>query len=593
LGLSSTAWAQVSPTGPGLPTGTGQQEEEDKPEGIAEAAPKTPGLLPTTPVLPAPKNRRKRWKLFELDGYYRVRTDWLKNLHLGFNDDPAEGGAPFPLALACKVGGSQTSPKPCDDDVQGANMRLRLNPTFNIDEGTSVFTQIDLLDNVVFGSTPESMRLDGAAGDPPLGPFDDTQAPPQAGVNSDRDSIVVRRAWAEVALPLGILKFGRMPNHWGMGVMSNSGDEDPFNGGVDLDADYGDTVDRVSFSTIIPGTRLRGGIASDWGSTRLISNQTDVDRGGQPWDLDDNDDANQWVLTMSRLDNPTVFKDTVARGEIAFNYGIYFGYRTQKWDHDTSEIVVGQPHDPAKYVQRGYKAYIFDPWMRAAYKQLQLELEGIAILGGIDHLEDYGLTGRVTLRQYGGVARFTFTGLDDKLRLGMEAGAASGDQYDGKSAAEGGRGHGDTHISNANLVGAVGDSEISRFIFDRDYKIDMILFRELIGAVTNAAYARPFLSYELTKSIKMKVANITSFALKPVAMPGNEMLIGTEFNADLGYTNGGFHAGIAYGVLFPLGAMNHPADDPLDSGPGYGFGTTNVGDAGNAHTIQTRLVLSF
>src|SRR5688500_15594965 len=75
--------AQITP-GSGMGPGPARPGGEEKKEGVAEAAPKTPGLLPTTPALPAPKARRKRWKLLELDGYYRMRTDWFKNFNLGF-----------------------------------------------------------------------------------------------------------------------------------------------------------------------------------------------------------------------------------------------------------------------------------------------------------------------------------------------------------------------------------------------------------------------------------------------------------------------------------------------------------------------------
>src|SRR3954470_15613624 len=83
------------------PGGGVRRSGEKKKEGVAEAAPKTPGLLPSTPALPPPKGRRKRWKLLEMDGYYRIRTDWFKNFNLGFNDKPGLGGAPFPRALGC------------------------------------------------------------------------------------------------------------------------------------------------------------------------------------------------------------------------------------------------------------------------------------------------------------------------------------------------------------------------------------------------------------------------------------------------------------------------------------------------------------
>ena len=589
LVLESAAHAQGTP-GSGMPPPTGPmggQQEEEKKEGVAEAAPKTPGQLPTTPVMPAPKNARKRWKLFELDGYFRFRTDWFKNFHLGYIDDPAFGGSPFPRSVGCGAVAPET--RPCEGNLSMANMRLKLMPTFNIDEGTSVFTEVDVLDNVVLGSTPEGQSLTGSDATPPLGAFGDGQTAPQAGVNSNKDSISIRRAWAEVALPLGILKFGRMPDHWGMGILANSGTEDTFNGGIDLDADYGDTVDRLSFSAIIPGTRLRGGIATDWVTTRLVSSQVSVGqaRSGQPFDLGDDDDVNQWVITISQLDSPTVFKDAVGRGEFTYNWGIRFAYRTQKADYDTRGLSIGDNVDPLKLVQRDYTAYVPDVWLKAAYGKVQLELEAVGVLGTVKHLEDLdpAITEEVNIRQFGGVGRFTYFALDRKLRLGVEVGGATGDQWDNDP-------EGRTHITNANFIGGAGDNTLSRFVFDRDYKVDLILFRELLGAVSNAAYGKPFLSYDLTKSIMLKVSNVTAFAHKPVATPGNSSIYGTEFDADLGYSNNGFHAGIAYGVLFPLGAMDHPVGN--GSGPGYPWTLeTNSGDAGNAHTIQMRLALQF
>jgi uncharacterized protein (TIGR04551 family) len=552
-------------------------------------------------VLPAPRSHRKRWKLFELDGYMRFRTRWDKNFHLGFRDDPGventgeigTGGAPFPRSPGCDDPDLAT---PCEGNLSSANMRLKLLPTFNIDENTAVYTEIDVLDNLVLGSTPDTLDLGNpSADDPPLAPFGESQVAPQAGRNGTKDSISVRRVWAEVGLPLGILKFGRMPDHWGMGIMANSGTEDTFNGGLDLDADYGDTVDRLSFSAIIPGTRLRGAIATDWGSTRLSSEQTleNRDRGGQAWDMADDDDSDQWLLTISKLDAPTVFADAVARGELAYNWGIRFAYRTQKRDYDMREVGNDTELDYENVIDRGYKAYVPDVWLKAAYKQYQLELEAVAVLGSIDDLSDYDVPGSVDIRQFGGVGRFTFTGIDGKLKLGFEVGAASGDQWDNNP-------QGSTHISNVNMIGAPNDranvDEITRFIFDRDYKVDLILFRQLIGAVTNAAYAKPSMSYELTKSLRLKISGLTAMALKKVSTPGNDDLYGVELDTDLGYDgHNGFFAGVSYGVLFPLAAMDHPSDDDLNGGPGFDYPTdpNNVGDAGNAHTIQFRLALQF
>ncbi|MBA3819535.1 MAG: TIGR04551 family protein [Deltaproteobacteria bacterium] len=593
---TSSAQAQIAPGG-GMPGGGTGQQPEDKKEGVAEAAPKAPGLLPTNPVLPAPKGRRKQWKLFEMGGYFRLRTDWFKNFHLGFNgDDPANGGAPFPRALGC---GSERVGRPCDESLSSTNMRLRLEPIINLNEGTSVHVQADVLDNLVLGSTPVNQSYNGGfdSGDivdlgnrPPVGAFGGNQAPPVAGVNSDRDSIQIKRAWAEVAVPLGILKFGRQPNHWGMGMFSNSGGADPINGTYDLDGDYGDTVDRVSFSATIPGTNLRAMLASDWNMTRLVSNQTTANRGreGHPWDLDDEDDANSWVGVISRLDAPQEFRDQVDRGELALNYGIYFEYKTQSWDNDISGFTVGGTLDALnRYVPRELKTYTPNPWVKLAYKRIQLEAEVVAQLGKVGRLDEYGFDSSADIRKYGGVGRFTWNGLEGKLKLGLESGAASGDQWDNTP-------QGNTHIAFANLLGDPGsrDRKLSQFMFNREYKVDMIMFRHLIGAVTNAGYVKPFLSYELTRSIAMKVANITSFALKPVATPGNSRMYGTEFNAALGYSAGGLSAGFAYGVLFPFGAMNHPPDDDM-TGETFNYPQVNQGDAGTAHTIQMNVSLQF
>lgn len=596
---TSPASAQIAPGG-GMPGGAGQRQEEPKKEGVAEAAPKATGLLPTTPALPPPKSRRKRWKLLEIDGYFRMRTDWFKNFHLGHIDDPSLGGASFPRALGCSA--PSLTGAGCDDSLSSANMRLRLEPTINLSEGTSIHIQADILDNLVLGSTPTGQDLSSYSDTnlPPVGAFGGTQGPPVAGVNSDRDSIAIKRAWAEIAVPLGIVKLGRQPNHWGMGIWHNGGGHDPISGTYDLDADYGDSVDRVSISALIPGTNLRAMLASDWDVSRLASNQTDANKGreGHPWDLDDKDDSNGWVGVISRMDSPQEFRDKTERGEIAFNYGVYFEYKTQEFDNDLTDFTLGGTLDSggvdlngtkARYVPRDLKTYSPDVWLKLGLGRFTLEAEGLAQFGRVSRLDEFGLSG-ADIRKYAGVGRLGWHGLEGKLRIGLESGFASGDQWDNTP-------QGNTHVAYANLLGGTGDTKLSQFVFNRDYKVDMILFRHLIGAVTNAGYVKPSLSYDLTKSISFRVANITSFALKPVATPGNKTMYGTEFNADVGYNSGGLYAGIAYGVLFPFGALSHPADD--DQGTfGYGIDpdnplNSNIGDASTAHTIQSRVTLSF
>jgi len=591
---AAPASAQIAPGGMGGPTQPAGQD--DKKEGVAEAAPKTPGLLPTTPALPAPKSRRKRWKLVEIDGYFRMRTDWFKNFHQGFVDNPTVGGAPFPRALDCT---SQVAGAGCDDALSSTNMRLRLEPTINLDETTSIHIQADVLDNLVLGSTPVNEAYNGlysnATGStnlPPLGAFGNVQDPPTAGVNSDRDSIRIKRVWAEVALPLGILKAGRQPNHWGMGVLHHGGGHDPISGTYDYDADYGDNVDRVSFSAIIPGTALRAMVASDWGATRLVSNQTPANRGREqhPWDLDDGDDSNAWTLVLSRMDSPTEFKEKADRGDVALNYGVYFEYKTQDWDLDLSGYQLGTEFDSAtNYKARDFKTYSPSLWGKLGVGKILLEAELVAQLGKVGRLDEYDFTSPANIRKFGGSTRLTYRGLEGKLRMGLEGGFATGDQFDNLIP-------GNIHIAFANVLGDQSDTKLTQFMFNREYKVDMILWRHLIGAVTNAGFAKPFIGYDLTKSIAFRVSNVTSFALKPVATPGNSRMYGTEFDSEIYYQAGGLYLGFSYGVLFPFAALNHPGPD--SAGNSFGFADddlvgANIGGAATSHTIQSRLVLSF
>jgi uncharacterized protein (TIGR04551 family) len=586
--VTSPAFAQIGP-GPGGPGGPGT--EEDKPAGIAEKAPTVPGTLPTTPILPAPKAKKKRFQVFELNGYFRWRGDYFKDFHLGFSDDlsnPATLGAPFRPPLSCA---STADGAPCGDTIKSSNIRMRLEPVINIDEKASVHMQIDVLDNLVLGSTPDGAFGDGTPRPTniPVNGFSGGQVDPQAGRNSLTDSIRVKRAWAEVMTPLGLVKFGRQPSHWGLGILANSGGEDPFHGTYDLDSDYGDTADRLMFGTMIPGTQYRVAVATDWASTTPTAGQTDVFRNrydGQPFDLEDADDVNQWLVVLARLDKPEDFQDTVDQGEIALNYGGYFVYRTQGWD--TTGLSIGGDASVATFARRDAKAYIPDVWVHLGHKKLDFEAEAVAIVGSIGSLSDVFPTvdEELDIRQFGGVAKVGYKMVDDKLRLGMEVGYASGDQWDpvqpGRTNVRDARA-----VPCANLDSGVpcNDRTSNAFKFDFAYTVDLILFRELLGAVTNATYLRPTLSYDLTKSINFKFQSVLSFANKPVATPGNGSMYGVEFDTDLGYSNEGFFAGVAAGVLFPLSAMDQLI---VDSG-----GNSFVVDAGNAWTLQTRLALQF
>ncbi len=563
------AHAQLPPAGP---PGGGFGEADDKPEGVAEKAPVDLSKLIVPPTLgPWPGEQQKRFQRFSLGGSFRLRTDWLSNLHLGFHDQGA--GTPFPEPITCKEGATAGS---CDESIGTANLRLRLEPTYHVTEQVRVMAQLDALDNVVLGSLSNTTDTTDTTG-------------------STADAMVWRRAWAEVETPLGLLKFGRMPAHFGLGVQDHSGGDNPFVAADDpfhrdtkfcLDCDQGDSVDRVVFSRDIPGTALSVAVGLDWisGGPSAASTPVWADRsGGQSWDLTDADDAAQWILVLGRFLDAEAWRDRIEQGRSALSYGVYLKYRTQ--DADLTDDTVGGAAPETLLHARGLTLYVPDVYVRYGRDDFNFEAEAVAVYGS--YADAGNLTpdgGELTLAQFGGVARANWLLSDDELNLGLEVGFASGDDWEATNP-------GETHVSRlpAFPTGA-GDDTASRFAFDSDFQVDLILFRELLGAVTNAIYVKPSLTYDVAKlatgTFRFRGQLVGSAAHLPVATPGNENFYGIELDADVGYYNEDdrFFFGISYGALLPLAAMDHPSGL---------FPSEEVGEATTAQTFQTRLAVRF
>ena len=141
-------------------------------------------------------------------------------------------------------------------------MRFRLEPTLNVTDQVRVHAQIDVLDNTIMGSTPDSLAgiegynrpaVDGqpdcdAARQRASRFLSTGQDPPEVGQNGFVSSIRAKRAWAEIDTEFGSIRFGRMPWHWGRGIF--------YNQGSCADCDVGTTVDRVMGLTTLYGHQL-------------------------------------------------------------------------------------------------------------------------------------------------------------------------------------------------------------------------------------------------------------------------------------------------------------------------------------------------
>ncbi|MFN2166638.1 MAG: hypothetical protein ACK2U9_10315, partial [Anaerolineae bacterium] len=355
------------------------------------------------------QDTEKPLQLLELTGYFRLRSDVFYRLSLGL---PAVTGSVAPFQRPLQAYGTETGmvcagssrSKSCRaETLRSTNMRLRLAPTFNLHRQVRVHMTVDLFDNLVLGSTPEGDRMDAAtrATAAPFAWMSESQAVPLAGHNSRHDAIRVKHAWGEVDLPFGRLSFGRMPDHWGLGLVANSGTcrgyqrwtvthrGDPERC---TDSDTGDIVDRIQLTTAIPYVGLRVGLTWDFQATGLSAlNLRKEDLAldlAQPFALRPADDLHQWTVFLGRIDSPATVRARLAAGEVVFNYGTRWVFQHQDRDYDVREPMTGLLSDLAnRTVRRQVFAIMPDLWLRLHWDDLELELEGVYRYGRIRHTE--------------------------------------------------------------------------------------------------------------------------------------------------------------------------------------------------------------
>ncbi len=536
--------------------------------------------------------------LLDLHGYMRLRGDLMDNLTLGLQPrTDSTRGAAYPQFPGSATGRKET--------VAGANMRFRLEPTINISEDLRIMTQIDMLDNLVLGSTPDGYPKSMYY---PLVAFSQGQNPPISGFNSVKDSILVKRVWGEVMTPVGLLRFGRMGSEWGLGLLANDGgsahvdrgplvtQKDPFSPtGHCFDCDYGSTADRIMFITKVFGHYIVPMVDfTSEGPTYSPINELN----GQPYDFEQLDDVTSWILAVAKRDKPEDIKAALAQDDYILNYGLYFVFRNQAWD--AIDFNNGQdPADGARqsiddFAVRNVQAYIPDMWVRFMMGKLRIEAEVIMIIGKVGYdaqgssINADGelvsqLAGEsIDLLQWGGVVQADYKLLNDQLTLGAEFGIASGDDSPG---------FGVRPFEEKQFEHSLGDHNINNFRFHPDYHVDMILWRQIIGTVTDAFYLKPSVRYDIAEGFGAKLSAIYSQSLNASSTRGKSTPLGLEFDADFFYfSDDNFHAGLSYGILVPFDGMMDLGDDEL---PGGIPDNDQDRDAEIAHRFLGRLVLYF
>src|SRR5262249_7086752 len=138
--------------------------------------------------------------------------------------------------------------------------------------------------------------------------------------------------------------------------------------------------------------------------------------------------------------------------------------------------------------------------------------------------------------------------------VGLETGGATGDQAEAPNQY--------LNYRWRFVQQPAGDTSIRDFHFSPDYHVDEILFRHILGTVTNAVYIKPQAAYWFdlgrTRALGWRGSISYSMPQVPVSRPGKEWMGALERDVGGGYRNTaeGFYAGATWGVLWPLGALN-------------------------------------
>lgn len=551
--------------------------------------------------------------IIEIHGYFRTRAEMFHNFSLGRVNAPEAQLWPKPSdhyysplvkggstgANVCGSSSATNASGACSNKTQSsANLRLRLNPEIHVSDNLRIMTQIDILDNLVLGSTPSGYTNEPSSsggyqattrsGYNPLSFFDNTQEVPSAGINSYKDSVRVKRAWAEYSTPVGQLRFGRMPDHFGMGMLHNAG-----NG---YDQDYQTTVDRIMFITDLRPFDLHIGASWDFPSEGATSTSLQ-NLGGQPYDLAQLDDVKQYSFLVLRRKNAQLERLSLTRGDVVFNFGAYLQYRSQRIASDGSGTCSTAPNSGASalgcgsaevsnsYVHRGAYAWTPDLWGQLMYKGFRFEFEAATIQGKIDNTSTTPGGNNYTAAPGGAGWRLNAWGVatqlqqklvEDKLDLSFGFGWASGDpNVDKNESAVSEDANSGLQPGGGGLQEPRGSNQFKTFRFHPSYQMDLILHRNLLTRVQGTYYFRPSVGYDFLRKANGQrlggnVAAIWTRASEYIQAPGHKRDLGIELDGSIYFqskdgvlndrpgTMGGFFTMLQYGLLFPMDGMGYP-----------------------------------
>lgn len=309
------------------------------------------------------------------------------------------------------------------------------------------------------------------------------------------EKVDFRQLYVEWKFPYGLLKAGQFTSSWGLGIMANAGENTNMFG----DSYYGDLVDRIEIITKPFKAFSEGNFADNF----YIAFGGDFVYRDDLGSVLEGDKAIEGIFAGLYRTEP-------------FSAGFYIAYRNQKDNQGNGkyEVLEGT----------GYDIYINGNFSLTENLDLTLSGEGVILSGRTTLLRTYDYRNGVKVLSGGSAGRI---GLKCK-RTGIagifEAGFASGD-------------------------GDLNDGTLYQYRFDPDYNVGLILFDEVLnaisafsaeraynveivgnpppgtpllptnGSVSNAYYFFPALSYSGIENMQLNLGVLFARAVKDIIDP--------------------------------------------------------------------------
>ncbi len=449
---------------------------------------------------------------FDVAGSFRARAELWQDVHMGLSPVPNKYGV-YP-----QLSGP-------DGVRESSDFRFRLAPTLHIGEMAEVFAVVDLFNTMAGegGYSPLALTLKG---------MDQVAVP--GSLDSPLESAYVRAMWAQVHL-FHVITFqaGRIPEHWGMGLVENDG--------RGLDADGGDYIDGVSLKSTNLPLGMEASLSWDFA---LQGRQVESAFGpwGVGYDPGDWDDIQQWRLKFKIAPGPNSDGNYWAAGT-------YQRIRMQDFSSLGSQSPYQEcqlyPWAPGFGCNEMFwrDAFIWTPdvWFESGITLApgilwRVELEVAARYGSISNSRFVPDEMKRTLMGIGGALRSDIK--TDRLVAGIEVGAASGDADSVAFGILDAPVLGDSDSPAGGQGTALQDSSLTSFGLHPGHFVDQILFRRVIGAVTNAYYVKPSAHYEFWQrgpsALWVDVAALYGGAFVAGATPGDAGPLGIETNLGVG-----------------------------------------------------------